>query len=114
MANANHHIRAWRKHRGYTTRALAERTGLAPSTIGGLETGSGQYSQGSLERIAEALGTTPAALLNGPPGAKEKPPTSSSFDWGQLQAAADIFRIEVNRAVDRAAAAMVKRLRSRP
>jgi transcriptional regulator with XRE-family HTH domain len=61
------HIRAWREHRGFSMRTLAKETGLAYSTIGGLESGHSMYSQQSLEAISKALNVASWQLLKGPP-----------------------------------------------
>ena len=61
------YIREWRKHRGKTIEWLAEQVGLEPSAISYLERGLSGYTQGSIEKIAEALGTTPAVLIRRPP-----------------------------------------------
>jgi transcriptional regulator with XRE-family HTH domain len=58
-----HFIKEWRKSRGLTQEQLAERIGVAVSTISQLETGKQGYSQPTLEAIADALGCEPADLL---------------------------------------------------
>lgn len=63
-----HFIKEWRKFRGLTQEQLAERIGVAVSTISQLETMKQGYSQPTLEAIADALGCEPADLLMRNPG----------------------------------------------
>lgn len=70
----NHHIRAWRKHRGLTIDRLAEMMEREPGvqlitsvSLGRIERGLQPYSQANLEAIAEALDVTPAMLLEQDP-----------------------------------------------
>lgn len=63
-------IRQWRKKRQLSLRKLAARIESAPgeelisfASIGRIERGEQPYSQPILEGIAEALGVTPAVLL---------------------------------------------------
>lgn len=58
--------RALRLRRGWTLREAAERTGLSPRFLGQLESGRGNISVRRLLEVAEALGTTPSALLAEP------------------------------------------------
>lgn len=58
--------RALRIRRGWTLREAAERTGLSPRFLGQLESGRGNISVRRLLEVAEALGTTPSALLAEP------------------------------------------------
>ena len=58
-----HFIKEWRKHRGLSQEQLAERVGVAVSTISQLENGRQGYSQATLEALAEALNCQPADLL---------------------------------------------------
>ena len=58
-----HFIREWRKFRGLNQEQLAERVGVAVSSISQLETGKQGYSQPTLEAIADALGCEPSDLL---------------------------------------------------
>ncbi len=51
--------------RGLTLRALATRSGLSPRFLVQVEGGHGNISVRNLAHLAEALGTTPAALLQG-------------------------------------------------
>lgn len=56
-------IKEWRQHRGLTQDQLADRIGVATSTISQLEKGRQGYSQATLEALAEALQCEPADLL---------------------------------------------------
>ena len=58
-----HFIKEWRKFRGLTQEQLAERIGVAISSISQLETMKQGYSQPTLEAIADALNCQPADLL---------------------------------------------------
>ena len=58
-----HFIKEWRKHRGLTQEQLAERIGVAVSTISQIETMKQGYSQPTLEALADALQCEPADLL---------------------------------------------------
>lgn len=58
------YIREWRKHRHLTLEQLANRVGMTPSGLSLLERGQSGYTQGILEALAEALATTPSALLD--------------------------------------------------
>jgi len=64
-----HHIRAWRKSRGWTINDLARECGLGPSLISQIEHGRSRYSQQSLEKIASAFDVTPGTILDRPPEA---------------------------------------------
>lgn len=57
------YIREWRKKKGLTLEVLADRIGMKPSALSYLERGQSAYTQGTLELIAEALGTDPASLI---------------------------------------------------
>jgi transcriptional regulator with XRE-family HTH domain len=72
------YIREWRKHRGLTLRALAERVVDADGeqltsyvSLGRIERGIQPYSQPILEALAKELGVTPAALLERRPEENE-------------------------------------------
>ena len=54
---------AFRRHRGLTLRALAERTGIAVSYLSEIERGLKPGSVAALTRIAGALGTTVNTLV---------------------------------------------------
>lgn len=55
--------RAARVERGWTIREVSERSGLSPRFLVQLESGKGNISVRRLADVANALGTTPAALL---------------------------------------------------
>lgn len=62
-----HHIRAWRKHRLLTLERLAERIGVTAGALSQIERGDINYTQPMLEALADALQTTPGALVSWPP-----------------------------------------------
>jgi len=59
-------LRAWRLYRGLSRSALAERSGLALTTVTQIETGEKDFTGKSLAVLAAALETTPSALLMPP------------------------------------------------
>lgn len=61
-------VRDSRAERGYSLRELARRSGLSSRFLIDVEAGTGNISVKKLTGLAEALGTTPAALLAAPPG----------------------------------------------
>lgn len=65
-----HFIREWRKHRGLTLEQLAERVGLTHGAISQLERGETNYTQPTLEAIADALQCEPADLIMRRPDAE--------------------------------------------
>lgn len=56
-------IREWRKDRGLSLDALAERIGVSKGSLSQLENGHISYTQGTLEAIADALACQPQDLL---------------------------------------------------
>lgn len=63
-------IREWRKSReNMTLKRLADRIGMAQSSLLRIERGEQPYSQPILEAIAEAIGCEPADLVGRLPGA---------------------------------------------
>lgn len=64
-------IREWRQARGLTIEQLADRIELQPSALSYLERGQSAYTQGTLERIADALQTDPASLIMRNPADEE-------------------------------------------
>lgn len=64
LVSLGRRARAIRQERGWTLRAVAERSGLSPRFLVQLEAGRGNISVRRLADVARALGTTPAALLS--------------------------------------------------
>jgi transcriptional regulator with XRE-family HTH domain len=85
-----HFIREWRKFRGLTLERLAERIDVTAGAVSQLERGDTNYTQPMLEALADALQTTPGALVSWPP---EKDPnlqaTMPSGPKSVLRALAD-------------------------
>jgi transcriptional regulator with XRE-family HTH domain len=94
-----HFIKEWRKFSGLTQEQLAERIGVAVSTISQLETGKQGYSQPTLEAIADALGREPADLLMRKPPSKEDPdldPNAGMWSiWETLDQPAKIQAVRI-------------------
>jgi transcriptional regulator with XRE-family HTH domain len=59
-------VRALRRERGLTLKALGQRAGLSHPFLSQVERGLAQPSLGSVERIADALGVPVAHLWNSP------------------------------------------------
>lgn len=57
------YIRQWREFRNLTLERLADRIDMSTSALSYLERGQSAYTQETLERLAEALGTDPASLI---------------------------------------------------
>lgn len=92
-----HFIKEWRKHRGMTQERLAERIGVAVSSISQLETMKQGYSQPTLEAIADALGCEPADLLMRKPPSKDDPDPNNGIwsIWENLDQPAKKQAIEI-------------------
>ncbi len=60
-------VRELRLAKGWTQEGLAERTGLHPTYIGGVERGERNIGLDNLLKITRALGEHPTALLSGFP-----------------------------------------------
>lgn len=58
-----HKIKEWRIYRDLTQEQLAERIGVTHGTISQLETGRINYTQPTLEALAEELRCTPGELV---------------------------------------------------
>jgi len=56
-------LRAWRRHRGLSLRALAAAAGVSPSYLSEIERGAKPGSVEALRRLAGQLGITIEALL---------------------------------------------------
>jgi len=70
LAAVGTRVRAQRELLGWTRRQLADRSGVSERFLAQLEAGQGNISLGRFADVAEALGTTPAALLSEAPGAR--------------------------------------------
>ena len=57
-------FKQWRKFRGLTLEAAAERAGMTAGNISAMERGTQGYTQDGLEALAWAYGTDPANLIN--------------------------------------------------
>lgn len=56
-------VRAWREERGVSQEGLADVLGVHRTYVGGIERGERNLSLRSVERLADALGVEPLALL---------------------------------------------------
>ena len=56
-------IRQWRHHRGLTLETVAERIDMTPGLVSLVERGLRGYTQDTVEALASAMRTDPAALL---------------------------------------------------
>lgn len=70
-------VRALRQERGWSQETFAVKAKLHPSYIGGVERGERNLSLMSLNKLAAALGLSPAQLLTFPLGGHGAPPTPS-------------------------------------
>jgi len=66
LSGLGRRARALRGDRGWTLRELSARAGLSPRFLVQVESGQGNISVRKLAGLAQALGTTPAALLSDP------------------------------------------------
>lgn len=57
------HLREWRRRRFLTVRALAEKAGVAYTTIVRVETGRHQPTMKTIMRLAKALDVEPEQLV---------------------------------------------------
>jgi transcriptional regulator with XRE-family HTH domain len=57
-------LRQHRLARAWTVEKLAEKAGLSPGTISGIESGKSGYSPATLEKLAHALDTTVGGLFD--------------------------------------------------
>ncbi|AKR57980.1 hypothetical protein XM25_19760 [Devosia sp. H5989] len=60
-------FRAWRKYRGLTQEALAERVGMSVSAVSQIETGAQGFTDSTLLAFANALTCEPGDLLSRDP-----------------------------------------------
>jgi DNA-binding Xre family transcriptional regulator len=58
-------IRVWRKHRGMTILALAQKVGIGSAYLSQMETGKREGTVGTLRRIANGLGVALDDLIPG-------------------------------------------------
>ena len=70
-AKARHYVKQWGNHRGLTQEALGELIGVAHGAIGQLERGETNYTQETMEAIAEAPRCSVADLIAWDPSDKE-------------------------------------------
>jgi transcriptional regulator with XRE-family HTH domain len=68
-------IRQWRHHRGLTLETVAERIDMTPGLVSLVERGLRGYTQDTVEALASAMRTDPAALLT-------RDPTDPNAIWG--------------------------------
>jgi transcriptional regulator with XRE-family HTH domain len=59
-------LREVREELGYTQRELAEKTGIALSTISGIETGKHRARPATLRKLADAMGVDIREITRGP------------------------------------------------
>jgi len=65
MSQLGERLRQSRRDRGWTLRQLAERSGLSPSHLCGIERGTQRPSTGALDRLALAFGVSLGAITQG-------------------------------------------------
>jgi transcriptional regulator with XRE-family HTH domain len=68
-------IRQWRHYRGLTLETVAERIDMTPGLVSLVERGLRGYTQDTVEALASAMRTNPAALLT-------RDPTDPKAIWG--------------------------------
>lgn len=56
-------LKKWRKHRGLTLQQVADKVGSSRGYIQELESGKKKYTQDTVQKLAEALETTPGFLI---------------------------------------------------
>ena len=62
------HLKAWRMYKLMAQNELAERSGLAKSTLARAERGDEVVNFANIRKLAEALGISPEDLLGSAPG----------------------------------------------
>lgn len=75
---AKHYLRAWRKFRGRTLEAVAERVGMTHQNLGKIERGKVPYNETLLEILAEIYQTDRGSLIMRDPTMKD--PLWSIYD----------------------------------
>jgi transcriptional regulator with XRE-family HTH domain len=70
-------VRAEREKLGISQEELAERSGLHRTYVGGVERGERNIGLLNVIRIAQALGLSPAALVDSTPGSNITPSNTS-------------------------------------
>jgi len=73
LTGLGHRVRALRGRHGYTLKELAHRSSLSARFLVQVETGEANISVRKLAGLADALGTTPAALLAEPGATNARP-----------------------------------------
>lgn len=89
-----------RRSRMWTQGRLAEKSGVSPTTVSGIENGRILRPHfGTLRKVAEALGVEPEELVSGrkPDDGHEEAPTSLSLGWA-MSAREEEFEREVEEA----------------
>ena len=61
------YVREWRKYRELNLERLAEKADLSVSTVSAIERKRQDFTGKTLRQLADALDTTPASLIAGPP-----------------------------------------------
>lgn len=67
-------IHFWRTTKGLTQAALAERSGISRPNLSAIEQGARDLTVQTLRRIAQALGVSPGALVDGTGPESPRPP----------------------------------------
>lgn len=89
-----------RRSRMWTQGRLAEKSGVSPTTISGIENGKiSRPHFGTLRKVAEALGVEPEELVSGrqPTGGRSEAPSPLSLGWA-MSAREEEFEREVEEA----------------
>ena len=71
MSKKPHYVKEWRKHRGLSQEALASRVERGQSWLSQLERFDIEYTQPTLEALADALSCQPADLIMRDPSQPE-------------------------------------------
>jgi transcriptional regulator with XRE-family HTH domain len=84
-------IRQWRHYRGMTLETVAERIDMTPGLVSLVERGLRGYTQDTVEALASAMRTDPAALLT-------RDPTDPNAIWGLWDKAKPAQRKQITEA----------------